>query len=475
MKNKAVVILKLMTTLVIILIGFMIWFFLNQPRTEKPTTPEEPIAKEESLDIHSELVKNLPYPNRQNTCNYIDTMGRYQDSGFKVEDIELSEKIDLAFKRFANLEEKSISAETMKQYVQNYWGNIDNYEDETFALNDVNYIYHEENKTYDIELLDTGKECEHQLYGKKFVPVLLTATKKENQIVLDYAMVYYIEDSIDPNNIVFHFYQDKDFTNHIKTVTEKEFDTDSFASKYQTKLEHYTFIFEEEEKNYYFKEVKKINEVKKLEEIELTDTDINLLSLEDFCFDFEEDSVYQKSNFSLENLKMETKLLLAFHNAYKKEQIDKEKTILNNKIEYVFTETEVKDIYKNFWGQELQSELEDFDLFGYQGNKEAEGYRLTISTKELVCPTTRKYVEMKQDKIYKKDDIIYIDYKIRFIDKKGSNFTIYQSKNYENPFKENIRMKDISEKYWDNEYATYRFVFKKQENEKFYFLEGLYI
>lgn len=478
MKNKAVVILKLMTTLVIVLIGVIIWLFLNQPQKEKTNLPKEPVIKEENLDIHSELVKNLSYPDMQDSCNNIDTMGRYKDNELKVEDIELSEKIDTAYKKLAPPNEGPVSSITMRQYVESYWGKIENYRDFSFSTNDTNYIYHEEEQSYDIEIVEEEKLCEQQSYVKRFVPVLFTATKKDNQIILDYVMVYYIEDSSNKSDIVFHIYQDKEFTNYIKTITEKEFDTDSLASKYQSKLEHYTFIFEEKEKNYYFKEAKKRNEVKSLEEIQLTDTileNINILSLEDFCFDFDENSVYQKNNFSLENMKMEVKLLLAFHHAYKNNLLDTEKTIFNDRIEYMLTEIEAKNIYKDFWGQELQSEIEDFDLFGYKGNKEENGYLLVISSKEVVCPTTRKYVDMRQEKIYKKEDIIYIDYKIRFITQKGNNFAIYQDKNYENLIKENIRSKDIQEEYWDFEYVTYRFVFKKQENGKYYFLEGLYI
>ncbi|MCI9233147.1 MAG: hypothetical protein HFH08_00950 [Bacilli bacterium] len=474
MKNRAVVILKFMTSLVIILIGVVIWLFLNQPKKAKEILPTEPEVKNEVLDINSELVKKLPYPNMQEKCNTVEMMGRYNEKVFKVEDIELAEKMDTAYKKMTDNQEKSISAEDMQKYTEMYWGKVDDYKNFTFSINNTNYSYDEEENVYYIER-EEEENCEVTIYAKRFMPVLLNAERIENQIVLDYVIVYYIEDSSNKEKIVYHIYQDKGFTNHLETVEEKESSLKDIASKNKSKLEHYTFIFKEENNNFYFAEGKKNQEFESLEELTSLPENLNLLSLEEFCFDFNEQSVYQKNHFSIENIDERTRLLLAFYDSYKKELFDKEEVRFEDRIEYVFNKDEVKTIYQNFWGEDLNFELENFKQFNYEGILEDNQYRFIINTEETVCATTRKYVELKQEKIYQKEDIIYIDYKIRFIDREKNNLSIYQERTYNSSIKENIRKKDIYEEYWDLEYITYRYVFKKQKDGKYYFLEGLYI
>ena len=220
MKNKAVVILKLMTTLVIILIGIMIWLFLNQSKEEKKIPPKEPEIKEEKLDINSELVKNLPYPRMNNGCNKIGNLGRYDENKLKVEEIELSEKIDTAYKKLSTSSNNAISSNDMRQYVKRYWGEIEEYKDFTFSINDTNYTYDEEEKIYNIEIGDENSNCEETNYVKRFQPIIMTAMKKEKQIIVDHVILYYIEDSSNESNVVYHIYQDKEFTIYLETIPE---------------------------------------------------------------------------------------------------------------------------------------------------------------------------------------------------------------------------------------------------------------
>lgn len=479
MKNKAVVILKLMTTLVIILIGVMIWLFINQPKEEKELPPKElPEVKEENLDLNSELVKNLPYPNMNKGCNNIDDLGRYDESQLKIEDIELSEKIDTAYKKLSKSSEETISSEDMKQYVKSYWGEIEDYQDFTFTINDTNYTYDEEEKIYHIEI-NENSVCGETNYMKRFQPIVLTATKKDKQVIVDYAILYYIEDSSHGNNVVYHIYQDKEFTIYLDTVADTQENLDKIASKYQSKLEHYIFIFKEGKAGiYHFIEGNKKNAVNGLKEIELSEENlknINMLTLDNDCIDFTEEHIYQKDKFSIESLQISDRILLALSHAYKNELFDKEVQDESEKKEYLFTEQEIKDIYKDFWGEELKLELEEFERYNFKGAKEGEQYRFIINLKENVCPTTRKYVESKLEHIYEKEDTLYLDYKIRFIDRKGNRLDIYQSNDYEIPLQKNVNVTKISEEYWDLEYVTYRYVFKKHDDGKFYFLEGLYI
>lgn len=477
MKNKAVLVLKLMTILVIILIGILIWLFLNQSKPEKTIPPKESVIKEENLDVNHELVKNLSYPRMYNGCNKIDHIGRYGDNELKIENIELSEKIDTAYKAFATLQEESISSETMRQYVQTYWGTIQDYKDFTFSMNDVNYIYDEEEKIYHIES-NENDICEETTYMKRFQPIILTATKKEKQIIVDYVLLYYIEDSSSGTSVIYHIYQDKEFTLYLDTVKNQD-DLNKNASKYQSKLEHYIFTFDEgPDGKYYFKNGNRTNTVKSLDEIPLSEQlleNINMLTLDNACIDFTENHMYQKDRFSLESFKVSDRLLLAFYHSYKTEAFHKEGVELDDGIEYQFTEEEVKDIYEDFWGEALKSELEEFEQFHYQGILESDQYRFIISKKENVCTNTRKYVETKLDNVYQKGDTIYLDYKIRFIDQKGNTLDIYQDKNYEISLKANLKGTNISEEYWDLNYVTYRYVFKKYDDGKYYFLEGLYI
>lgn len=478
MKNKAVVVLKLMTTLVIILIGVMIWLFLNQPKEEEKDPLKEPEIKEENLNVDSELVKNLPYPNMNNGCNKINDLGRYNEKELKIEDIELSEKIDTAYKKLSTSSETTVSSDDMREYVKSYWGEIEEYKDFTFSINDTNYTYNEDEKTYNIEVGENST-CEETNYMKLFQPTIIAAIKKEKQIIVDYAILYYIEDSSNGNNIVYHIYQDKEFTIYLETVAETQENLNKSASKYQSKLEHYTFIFNEGQTgNYYFVEGHKKNTVTSLKEIEISEElmkDINMLTLENDCIDLTEEHIYQKSNFSVESLKISDRLLLALFHAYKNESFNKESQESNNKKEYLFTESEIKDIYQNYWGEELKSELEGFERFNFEGVLEGQQYRFIINLENGVCPTTRKYTETKLEHVYEKEDTLYLDYKIRFIDKKGNRLDIYQSKEYEIPLKRNVSAINISEEYWDLEYVTYRYVFKKHKDGKYYFLEGLYI
>lgn len=478
MKNKAVVILNLMTTLVIILIGVMTWLFLNQPEEEKTKPLKEAEVKEETLDLNSELVQNLPYPNMNEGCNRIDNLGRYDENQFKIEDIELSEKIDTAYKKLSPSSSNIVSSDDMKQYVKSYWGEIDEYQDFTFSINNTNYTYEEEENAYHVEASE-NISCEETNYMKRFQPIILTATMKDKQIIVDYVILYYIEDSSHGNNVVYHIYQDKEFTIYLDTVAETEDDLSKSASKYQTKLEHYTFIFEQEKTgNYHFSEGKKKNTVNSLKEIERSEEtlkNINMLTLDSDCIDFTEEHVYQKDKFSIGSLQISDRILLALSHAYKNESFDKEEQEENGKKEYLFTEQEIKDIYKSFWGEELKSELEEFERLNFKGIKEGEQYRFIINLEKNVCSTNRKYVESKLEHIYEKEDTLYLDYKIRFIDKKGNHLDIYQSRGYEIYLKRNVSITKILEEYWDLEYVTYRYVFKKHDDGKFYFLEGLYI
>ncbi len=479
MKNKAVVILKLMTTLVIILIGIMIWLFLNQSKEEKKIPPKEPEIKEEKLDINSELVKNLPYPRMNNGCNNIGNLGRYDENKLKVEEIELSEKIDTAYKKLSTSSNNAISSNDMRQYVKRYWGEIEEYKDFTFSINDTNYTYDEEEKIYNIEIGDENSNCEETNYVKRFQPIIMTAMKKEKQIIVDHVILYYIEDSSNESNVVYHIYQDKEFTIYLETIPEIKENLNKSASKYQSKLEQYTFVFKEGQNgDYHFIEGNKKNTVNSLNEIEVSEEllkDINMLILESDCIDFTEEHIYQKEKFSIESISVSDRLLLALSHAYKNDQLNKVGQELNDKKEYLFTEKEIKDIYKDFWGEELKSELEEFKRYNFEGVIEEEQYRFIIHLERSICLDTRKYVETKLEHIYEKEDTLYLDYKIRFIDKNGNRLDIYQNNDYKVPLEKNIKSTNILEEYWDLEYVTYRYVFKKHENGKYYFLEGLYI
>ncbi|MCI8545279.1 MAG: hypothetical protein HFH09_03505 [Bacilli bacterium] len=478
MKNKAVVILKFMTTLVIILIGVVIWLFLNQREEEKKIPVKEPEIKEENLDINSELIKNLPYPNMNTGCNKIDDLGRYDEKQLKIEDIELSEKIDTAYKKLSTSSSNIVSSDDMRQYVKSYWSEIEEYKDFSFSFNDTNYTYDEEEKTYHVEASESTS-CEETNYMKRFQPIILTATKKEKQIIVDYVLLYYIEDSSNGKEVVYHIYQDKEFTIYLETVSETQEKLNKSASKYQEKLEHYTFVFNEGQSgNYYFVEGNKKNVVNGLKEVENLEEklkDVNILTLDNDCIEFTEEHIYQKDKFSIESLNTSDRLLMALSYAYKNELLEKEDQEIDDKMEYSFTKKEIENIYKNFWGEELKSELEEFEKINFKGIIDGDQYRFIVDLEEKFCPTNRKYVETKLEHAYEKEDTLYLDYKIRFIDKKGNRMDIYQSKDYNMPIKKNVGAINIYEEYWDLEYVTYRYVYKKQDDGKYYFLEGLYI